>query len=442
MTLKQQLRKLTLPIFIDIALVQLLGVVDTAMLSRYSDDAVAAVGLDNQLMSLIFLVYQFISMGAAILCAQYIGARLKKRLVQIVGISIVLNTIIGMIVSALLYFFAIPILEFMGLRENLMPDGLVYLKITGALSFCQALSLTFSASLRSADRTTGPMLVTLFSNLLNILGNYVLIFGHWGFPAMGVEGCAWATAISRVAAMLMLAVLHTRTHIRYYPLRWFRPFPWKELRNLMHIGIPAMSEELSYSLSQVTITYFINQISTEALATRTYCWSVIVFGFLFCISVVQGGNILIGHLVGQKRYRAAYILGNYFLRWSMITTICCSVIIAISGGWILRMFTTNENIIQLGIWIFIIDVVLEVGRVRNIFACGSLRAAGDAVYPVIIGVIFQWTVAVLGSWFLGIPLGLGLIGMWIGFALDENLRGIILMRRWHSQRWTGKSFAV
>jgi len=442
LSLKQQLRKLTAPIFVDVALVMLLGVVDTAMLSRYSDDAVAAVGLDNQLMSLIFLVYQFISMGVAILCAQYIGAKLQKRLVQVVGIAILLNLFIGLLVSALLYCYAEPILLFMGLRDNLMPDGLTYLKITGSLSFFQALSLTFSASLRSADKTVWPMTVTLLVNVMNAIGNYALIFGHFGCPAMGVAGAACSTAFSRAMAMVMLACIHTKVHIHSFPLEWFRPFPWRELQNLLHIGIPAMSEELSYSLSQVTITYFINQISTVALATRTYCWSVIVFVFLFCCSVSQGGDILVGHLVGQKRYRAAYILGNYFLKWALIITVCGSILLALGGQWILRMFTENEEIIQMGMWVFVVDIFLEVGRVRNIFACGTLRAAGDAVYPVVVGVIFQWLVAVGVSYLLGIPLGYGLIGMWVGFALDENLRGIILMRRWHSRRWTGKSFAV
>lgn len=441
-TLKQQLRKLTVPIFLDVALVMLLGVVDTAMLSRYSDDSVAAVGLDNQLMSLIFLVYQFISMGVAILCAQYIGARLQKRLVQVVGIALLLNLVLGVAVSAILYFNAEGILHFMGLREHLMSDGLVYLQITGALSFFQALALTFSASLRSADRALWPMLVTVFSNVLNIVGNYALIFGHWGCPAMGVEGCAWATAISRAVAMLLLAIIHTRIHIPRFPLAWFRPFPWREFRNLLHIGIPAMSEELSYSLSQVTITYFINQISTEALAARTYCSNIIMFVYLFCTSVTQGGDILVGHLVGQCRNRAAYVLGNYFLRWSMIITLTGSAILAVTGRPIIGLFTSNAEIIQMGVWVFVIDWFLEIGRVRNIFACGTLRSTGDAIYPVIVGVIFQWSVAVGVSYLLGIPLGYGLIGMWIGFALDENLRGIILMRRWHSLRWAGKSFAV
>ena len=439
-SLKRQLKVLTIPVFIEMALVMMLGAVDTVMLSRYSDNSVAAVGLDNQLISLVFLVYQFFSMGAAILCAQYIGAGLRKRLVQVVGMALTVNLMLGLTVSALLFFFAEELLQLMGLRPELMGDGLTYLRLTGALSFFQALSLTFSASLRSADKVVYPMVVTGIVNVINILGNYALIFGHWGCPQLGVEGAAIATASSRAIATVLLAIIHFRVHIRRFPLHFFRPMPWQELKNLLHIGIPAMSENISYSLSQVVITFFINQISNEALATRTYCHNMIMFVYLFCISITQGGDILVGHLVGQRRHQAAYILGNYFFRWSMIITLTGSIILALSGRSILSAFTDNPEIIAMGVWVLIIDVFLEVGRTANIFAVGTLRATGDAIYPVVIAIIFNWTIAVGLSYVIGIPLGYGLVGMWVGFALDENIRGIILMRRWRSGKWKTKGF--
>ena len=429
-TLKRQLKVLTIPVFIEMALVMLLGAVDTVMLSRYSDNSVAAVGLDNQLMSLVFLVYQFFSMGAAILCAQYIGAGLRKRLVQAVGMALV----------ALLFLYAEQLLQLMGLRPELMGDGLVYLRLTGALSFFQALSLTFSASLRSADKVIYPMVVTGIVNVLNILGNYALIFGRWGCPQLGVEGAAIATAASRAVAMVLLACIHFKVHIPRFPLHYFRPIPWQELKNLLYIGIPAMSENISYCLSQVVITYFINQISNEALATRTYCHNMIMFVYLFCISITQGGDILVGHLVGQRRHQAAFVLGNYFYRWSMIITLTGSALLALSGRSILSAFTENQEIITMGVWVLVIDWFLEIGRTSNIFAVGTLRATGDAIYPVVIAIIFNWTIAVGVSYVIGIPLGYGLIGMWIGFALDENIRGVILLRRWRSGKWKSKGF--
>ena len=324
---------------------------------------------------------------------------------------------LGLTVSALLFFFAEDLLRLMGLRPELMGDGVVYLRLTGALSFFQALSLTFSASLRSADKVIWPMVVTGIVNVLNILGNYALIFGHWGCPQLGVEGAAIATATSRAVSMVLLAIIHFRVHIRKFPLSYFRPMPWQELRYLLKIGIPAMSENISYSLSQVVITYFINQISNEALATRTYCYNMIMFVYLFCVSITQGGDILVGHLVGQWRHQAAYVLGNYFF-----------------------VFTNNEEIIRMGVWILIVDVFLEIGRTSNIFAGSTLRATGDTFYPFLVGIIFQWSIAVGLSYVIGIPLGYGLVGMWIGFAIDENIRGVILLRRWHSGKWRSKGF--
>ena len=482
-SVKKNLYRLTMPIFIDIALVMLLGAVDTVMLSRYSDDAVAAVGLDNQLISFVFLVYQFVSMGAAILCAQYFGAGYRTRFMQIVGIAVMVNTLLGMAVSCALWLWAEPLLTSFGLRENLMPDGVRYLQITGSLSFFQALSLTFSAALRSTGKTIKPMLSTVAVNILNIVGNYALIFGHWGLPAMGVEGAAWATAGSRIASTVILAcfmtgiwrtsasgkkditprgiVFHTlrasyfvislpfkvvfksasaaRTVYASYS-RYFRPFPWQEMKNLFHIGIPAMSEEMSYSLSQIVITFFINQISTEALTTKVYCTTTITFVILFSTSIVQGGDILVGHYIGQLRYRAAYILGNYVYRMANILTLIVASLLALGGHFLLTFLTSNDYIITTGTWIFCIDLFLSYGRVKNIFACGTLRATGDAIYPVIVGVICQWSVAVGVAWLLGIPCGFGLLGIWFAFCLDENLRGVILMRRWHSLKWRGKAF--
>lgn len=440
MSLKHQLKVLTIPVFIEMALVMMLGAIDTIMLSRYSDNSVAAVGLDNQLISLIFLVYQFFSMGAAILCAQYIGAGLRKRLVQVVGIALTVNLMLGLVISTILYYYAETLLQIMGLRSELMDDGLVYLRLTGALSFFQALSLTFSASLRSADKVVFPMVVTGIVNLMNIVGNYALIFGHWGCPQLGVEGAAISTATCRAIAMILLCAIHFKVHIPRFPLHYFRPMPWQELRNLFYIGIPAMSENISYCLSQVVITYFINKISNEALAARTYCHNMIMFVYLFCLSITQGGDILVGHLVGQRRHQAAYLLGNYFFRWSMIITITGSIILALTGKSLLNAFTDNQGIIKMGIWVLFVDIFLEVGRTANIFAGSTLRATGDIVYPFVVGVIFQWSIAVGVSYVIGIPLGYGLVGMWIGFALDENIRGIILMRRWQSGKWRSKSF--
>lgn len=438
--IKRQLRQLAIPIFIETLLIMMLGAVDTVMLSRHSDNSVAAVGVVNQIVMLTFLVFEVINLGTSVLCSQYLGARMQKRVVQVVGISLTVNLAIGLAISAGLYFGCETILRGMGLGAELLDDGVSYMRIVGAFAFFQAISMTLSAALRSADKAIYPMLVTVVVNLLNIAGNYTLIFGKFGMPQLGVEGAAISTAVSRGAAMAILFVILRRKHIRRFPLSWFRPFPVQELRNLLKIGLPSAGEQFSYSSSQVVITYFINMLGAEALAARTYCVNIIMFAYLFCIAIAQGGAICIGHLIGEGKPHAAFLLGTYVMKRAVAITLTLSVLIALSGHAILGALTSNPNIIRMGSLVLMIDVVLEIGRPINIFATNALRAAGDVNYPFYVGLIVMWSTAVGAGYLFGIHWGFALCGMWIAFSLDENIRGMLFIRRWYGMKWIHKGF--
>lgn len=368
------------------------------------------------------------------------GRTPAKKVVQVVGVSILVNLAVGITVSLLLYLGASPILRLMGLTPELMKDGLSYMRIVGAFAFFQALSLTLSASLRSANKAIYPMMVTVVVNILNIIGNYSLIFGRFGFPELGVEGAAISTAFSRGVSMILLFIILFRKHISRFPLAYFRPFPWIELKNLMKVGLPSAGEQLSYSSSQVVITYFINMLGVEALATRTYCVNIVMFAYLFSISMAQGGAICIGHLIGERKTHAAFLMGKYVMKKSVMITVILSTILALCGHSILGWLTSNPEIIRLGVLILFIDIILEIGRPINIFATAALRAAGDVNYPFYVGLVVQWSVAVGLGYFFGIPLGWGICGMWTAFLLDENIRGGIFVRRWYSMKWASKSF--
>ncbi|MDE6180915.1 MAG: MATE family efflux transporter, partial [Phocaeicola sp.] len=381
-----------------------------------------------------------INIGTSVLCSQYLGARMHKNMVQVVGVSLLLNLVFGLFVSAVLHYGASFLLALMGLRPELMGYGVNYMEIVGAFAFFQALSLTVSASLRSADKAVYPMLVTVVVNILNIVGNYSLIFGKFGMPALGVEGAAISTAFARGVSMLILFVLLFRKHIPSFPLSWFRPFPFVELRNLLKIGIPSAGENMSYSFSQVVLTYFINMLGNEALATRTYVVNMVMFVYLFAIAMAQGGAICIGHLVGQKKLRAAYLLGKYVMRISILVSLVLSCVWALIGHSLFGWLTDNPEIVRLGTAILFVDVILEVGRAINIYATNALRATGDVNYPFYVGLVVQWSVAVGCGYLFGIHWGWGLAGMWCAFLLDENLRGIIFVRRWNSLKWAKKGF--
>ncbi|MBE6282080.1 MAG: MATE family efflux transporter [Bacteroides sp.] len=438
--IKEGLRKLVVPIFIETLLIMMLGAVDTVMLSQYSDEAVAAVGVVNQLVMFAFLIFEIINMGTSVLCSQYLGAKLPHKVVQVVGVSLLLNILIGLGVSAVLYFGAPWLLHMMGLRAELMTYGVNYMEIVGAFAFFQALSLTISASLKSADKAIYPMMVVVVVNVLNIIGNYTLIFGKFGMPALGVEGAAISTAFARGVSMVILFVILFRKHISRFPLKYFRPFPWIELKNLLKIGIPSAGENMSYSLSQVVLTYFINLLGNEALAARMYVVNVVMFVYLFTIAMAQGGAISIGHLVGKKRIRGAYLLGKYVMRLSVLVSVTLSCIWALMGKTMFGWLTDNPEIIRMGVMVLYVDIILEIGKAINIYATNALRATGDVNYPFYVGVVMQWGVAVGCGYLFGIHWGWGLVGMWFAFLLDENIRGIIFVRRWNSMKWARKGF--
>lgn len=418
----------------------MLGAVDTIMLSQYSDESVAAVGVVNQIVMFAFLIFEVINIGTSVLCSQYLGAKMQKNMVQVVGVALLFNLVVGLLISAILHYGATTLLGWMGLRPELLKYGIGYMQIVGAFAFFQAISFTISASLRSANKAIYPMLVTVLVNIMNIIGNYSLIFGKWGMPALGAEGAAISTSVARGVSMVVLFVILFRKHIPRFPLNYFRPFPWVELKNLLKVGLPSAGENMSYSFSQVVITYFINILGNNALATRTYTVNIVMFVYLFTIAMAQGGAISIGHLVGQKKIRAAYLLGKYVMRLSILVSLVLSCVWAASGHFIFSMLTDNQEIIKMGVTIMMVDIIVEIGRAVNIYATNALRSAGDVNFPFYVGVAVQWTVSVGFSYLFGIHWGWGLVGMWCAFLLDENIRALLFVKRWNSMRWAKKGF--
>ena len=438
--IRRKLFNLTSPIFVETLLIMLTGAVDVFMLSRYSDETVAAGGVVNQLLNLVFILYGITTLGTSVLCAQYLGARQQKNVAQVIGVSLLANFVMGVLVSAGLFFFARPSLQLMGLNENLIGYGVSYMKIVGGFSFLQALSMTLSAILRSHNKAFYPMFVTLLINLVNVVGNYMLIFGNLGAPRLGIAGAGISTSVSRLIAVGLLAYLLFHKVTAIPPLKLFKPFPWDKIKNLLTIGLPAAGEQVSYNFSQVLITYFSVMLGTAALTARTYAMSIVMFSYVFSIAIGQGAAISIGHLIGEERDNAAFSVEKYSIKLAMLVTVCISLLTALIGTDIFKMLSANPEVISIGATVLYIDVLLEIGRAVNITSVNSLNAAGDVMYPFITGVIVMWGVATLLAYVLGIWWGWGLNGIWLAMALDENIRAAIFERRWKSRKWEDKSF--
>jgi putative MATE family efflux protein len=431
---------LTWPIFIEILLLMLLGSVDTLMLSKYSDNAVAAVGVSNQLIGMMNIMFGVLSTGTAVLIAQNLGAGYKKVASEIATVSLVMNFLFGLILSLIMFFAAGGILGAMGIRQELMEYGVEYLQIVGGFLFFQSVLMTCTAIVRSHGFTKVSMFVTLVMNIIHVILDYIFIFGPFGLPILGVRGVAISTNISKLLGLIVMLYVVFRNVERGISIKHLKSFPKKIVTDLLKIGIPTAGEQLSYNTSQLIITYFINFLGNEALITKAYVQNIIMFAFLFAASIGQGTEILIGHLIGANEKEKAYRTCLKSLKLAIIISFGIGLIFAAFRLQVLSLFTESPQVLAVGGMVLMVDAFLEPGRAFNVVVINALRAAGDVKFPVYMGIFSMWGVSVTLSYFFGIYLGFGLVGMWVAFACDEWFRGIWMLWRWRTRKWEKMAF--
>jgi putative MATE family efflux protein len=341
----------------------------------------------------------------------------------------------GLIASGLLCLVNAPLLRLMQLPDNLMVYALPFLSLMGGSLFLEAINTAVGAILRSHGNTRDVMFVTVGQNILNITGNSLVLFGFFGLPKFGVEGVACSSVFSRiVATTALLLLLHRRLGIH---LRWrsLIDLPLDRLRRILHIGLPTAGEHLSYWLAFMLITSFIGRLGAESLSIMAYSQTVQALVILFSLSLGLGTEIVVGRLIGAGEFEAAYHQLLRSLRLCLLLTAGGMVIIALIAPHLIGLFSHDPAVIRGGTLLLRISFFLEIGRVFNIVVINSLRATGDARFPVKAGMACMWLFWVPNSWFLGLHLGWGLVGIWIAMTLDEWTRGLIMYHRWVRRRW-------
>jgi putative MATE family efflux protein len=413
----------------------LMGNADTLMLSQYSDESVASVGVANQILSLVIVMFGFIATGTSILIAQSLGANDRKSAGEVAVISLVVNLAFGLFMSVLLYTFDETILGWMNLPKSLQPDASTYFKIVGGFVFFESLTMTIGTILRSHGFTKESMFVTIGMNVTNVIGNYLFIFGPFGIPVLGVEGVAISTTTSRFLGLAVSAFLLWKRLPHELPIRSMFKLPRYHLKNILKIGIPSAGEQLSYNGAQMVVTYFVTTMGAEALTTKVITQNLMSFVMLFSIAIGQGTLILIGYMIGAKEYQSAYHRCLKSLKWGMSVAAVIGVAFAFSSHYLLGFFTDNPAIIGSASVLVWLTILLEPGRSFNLIVISALRAAGDVKFPVYIGIVVMWGVGIVVAYVLGIGFALGLIGIWLSFIADEWIRGLFMLRRWRKRAW-------
>jgi putative MATE family efflux protein len=430
------------PLFVENILRTSLMSVDTLMLSRYSQQAVAAMSLVNQFAFFIMLIYMMVSLGASILISQYLGANRRQDAGRIGVGSLVLMVGLSVILSVAVAALSGQIVALYRLDADVARYARQFLLIFGGLSFFMALNIAQASIVRAWGYPRESMWVNIICLLLTVGGNALCLFGPFGLPVFGMVGVALSTVVSQAVACVLYHFIMRRRGDIELPLQELTRLPRSIYRAILSVGVPTAGENLSYNISQIVIFAMIAQMGTNALATVGIVIAILRYVFMPGVSIGNGAQIKVGYLVGAGRHdEATHKVYRYFgagFAISIFMILC----IAATRHEILGVFSADPSLHALATSILFVAAIHEPGRNFNTIIIPALKGAGDVRFPVYVGIASMWGVSVLGAWFLGVRMRLGLVGVWTAMAADEWLRGIIMLLRWRSGAWKSKGLAL
>lgn len=429
--------KLTLPIAMEQFFRILVSSVDTMMLSSYSNDAVAAVGLVSQYSFFLTILFSVIGTGCSIVLAQYLGAeKSEDDLNHIAQAGAIMVFFMSIFMTALVIFGTGWLLDRYTLEPIVRHYAWQYFVIYGGICcFFNAFSLLQGAILRSYGYTSEAMITSIVANLTNVLGNALSLYGWFGLPVLGVPGVAGASGFAMLVSCILFNVFIRRRKDVVFHRHGITKVPREAFRLVLKVGVPTAGESLSYNVSQITVMAMISTLGTYAMSAQVYTMTVLRFVFVAAIAIGQATQIKTGYFVGAHQNEIVY---KKVFKYQLVATACSMVMITIVNlikSPVVHIFTDIPEVHGLVCTLLLYSAYIEFGRSLNLIYIGALKGSGDVRFPVLYGIASNWAVQVLLSYILGIKCGLGLVGFWLGIGTDETTRGLVMLWRWKSRRW-------
>ncbi|MGN0728414.1 MATE family efflux transporter [Treponema sp.] len=432
------LRKIAYPLIIENLLFLAFSSIDIFMLSKYSDKAVAAVGLTTQYTWFILVLLQVIPNGAAILLTNFLGAGRTEKAKSISRTALQMIVVFGLFFGAVFAFSVPQILKRYSIDTDVRQFASQYVFICSLFSVFSGISIVQSSILRSYGHTRDAMIVNAVANLLNIAGNALALYGFFGLPVLGVRGVAIATVASQLAGAAILSVrIMSLSDCRYSAAAPFR-IDFSEWKQILRIGIPSAGESLSWNLSQMVIMVLITTFGTAALAAFTYLMTILRFVYMIAISIGTASQIKTGHYCGAGLQETAYKNVFRYQAAGSAVSLTIATLIFVFRTQVTACFTQNKAIAAVILSVMPVIFFLELGRSVNVIIIPCLMAAGDIHFPVGAGIFSNWIISVMLSYIFALLFGWGFPGVIIAMACDEMLRGTLMLFRWKSKVWMRK----
>ena len=431
----RMIRSLLIPVVLEQLLNSIMGTADTMMVSNVGSAAISAVSLVDSINILVIQAFSALAAGGAIVCAQYIGQQNQERANESARQVLFIITLISIVVSAICLGFKKPLfrLIFGSVEADVMRASEIYFFYT-ALSFPFIALYDAAASIfRAQDNTKGPMTISMISNIMNIVGNAIMI---WGFH-MGVAGAAIATLISRIfcALVVLIQLRRDRQPIVVRDYLKIRP-DWLMIGRILGIGIPSGVENSMFQLGKLAIQSTVSTLGTVAIAAQAMTNILENLNGIAGIGVGVGLMTIVGQCMGANRKdEAVYYIKKLSVIAEVTIIVSCLLVFILTrpvtmlGG---MEKTSADMCWHMVMWITIVKPIMWV--LAFVPAYG-LRAAGDVKFSMISSCAVMWLCRFCLSVLLIRGLGFGPMGVWIGMFADWTVRAVLFTWRFHSRKW-------
>ena len=428
-----------IPVVLEQLLNSIMGTADTMMVSNIGSAAISAVSLVDSINILVIQAFSALAAGGAIVCSQYIGQQNKKMANESARQVLFIITAISIAVSVLCLGFKKPLLRliFGSVEADVMRASETYFFYT-AISFPFIAAYDSAASIfRAQENTKGPMLISMISNAMNIVGNAIMI---WIFH-MGVAGAAISTLVSRIfcAVVVLIQLRKDRQPIVVRDYLKIRP-DWAMIRRILGIGIPSGVENGMFQFGKLAIQSTVSTMGTTAIAAQAMTNIFENVNGVFGIGTGIGLMTVVGQCIGAKHYKEAKY---YMVKLTVIAevglTISCLLVYAAAHPVTLIAGMEAESAALCMQMIAAITIVKPVAWVLSFVPAYGLRAAGDVRFSMIVSVTTMWCCRVALCIFLVKAFGMGPMAVWIGMFADWSIRSVIFSGRFLSGRWLKKA---
>jgi len=434
--LTKNIFKLSIPVAIENLLHMSVFIIDAVMVGRLGTDALAAVGLAGAISFTITMIFSSVSAGSASIVARHIGAK-EKGQAQVVGAqAIFMAFAMGIIITPLFLLYANNMLILMSAEPRVSVLGKGYLQIVGGFVVFRLIILACNGILRGAGDTRTPMKVTLIINCINILFNWLLIFGIGPFPKWGVAGAAWATAIAYIIGTVLLCTkLFTGRCVLHISIRQIIHVHFESLKRIVRISIPAAIDAFLTQMGFLFFTKIVTILGTVSLAAHQIAVRIESISFMPGFALAVSTATLVGQSLGAKNVNLALLSMRRSCYFALSLMGFFALIFLIFPAQMALMFKPESGVLSLAVVCVMIAAIEQPALAIYMVYSGGLRGAGDTISPMIITIVGTLCFHVPISYLFGITLGWGLAGVWFGSALDWICRAIAIYILYRRGRW-------